>query len=71
LSRSYEKNEDILKPIFINLAEKLHRQFSAKRTIMDWAPECQGFVLEEEIKRLQNNDFDGEYEILDIRENSN
>jgi hypothetical protein len=71
LPRSYEKNEDILKPIFISLAKKLHKQFSAKRTIMDWSPECQGFVLEDEIQRLRNNEFIGEYEILDMRENSN
>jgi hypothetical protein len=71
LPRTYEDNEDILKPIFTSLAEKLHQRFSAKRTIMDWSPECQGFVLEDEIKRLQNNEFIGEYEILDIRGNSN
>jgi hypothetical protein len=64
----FESHEDELKPFFIQLAEKLHLQFHAKRTIMDWGIEYKGFHWKEEIERLKEDKFIGQYDMLDIRE---
>jgi hypothetical protein len=63
----FKYHEDEAKPFYIELAKKLHTKFQAKRTIMDWGIECEGFVLEEELERLKRNNFVGKYSLLDIK----
>jgi hypothetical protein len=55
-------------PFYIELSKVLHAHFHAKRTIMDYdIMHREGFDWEEEIERLKNNQFAGEYKILDLR----
>lgn len=46
-----------------DLAKKLHSLLSARRTILGWEPERQGFGWQEEVQRVRNGIFDGKYEV--------
>lgn len=49
-----------------DLAAVLHREFAAKRTIMNWGIEYQGFDWQEEIERLKMDCFDRSYSLVDL-----
>jgi hypothetical protein len=59
-------------PFYVELSKVLHEHFHAKRTVMDYSVihailPREPFDLEEELERLRNNKFLGEYKILDLR----
>lgn len=66
MERAFEKGGDDTKNNYINLAQKLHENFQAERTIMDWGIEYKGFSWDEEISRLTKGELVGEY-LIDIR----
>lgn len=66
MERAFEKGGDDTKNNYINLAQKLHENFQAERTIMDWGIEYKGFSWDEEISRLKKGELVGEY-LIDIR----
>jgi hypothetical protein len=68
MERAFEKGGDETKNKYAELAQKLHDQFQAKRTIMDWGIEYKGFCWDEEIERLKKGEFLGEYAIADIKD---
>jgi hypothetical protein len=67
LEGGFYRNKDVAEEFYINLSKKLHENFHAKRTIMDWGITQAGFSWEEEIERLKQDRFLGEYKILDLR----
>lgn len=66
MERAFERGGDETKNKYVKLAQQLHENFQAKRTIMDWGIEYNGFCWDEEIERLQKGELVGEY-FLDIR----
>ncbi len=66
MERAFEKGGDDTKNKYVNLAQKLHENFQAERTIMDWGIEYKGFSWNEEISRLKKGELVGEY-LVDIR----
>lgn len=66
MERAFERGGDDTKNKYVNLAHKLHDNFQAKRTIMDWGIEYKGFSWDEEINRLKKDELIGEY-LVDIR----
>ncbi len=70
MERAFERGGDEIKNKYAALAHKLHDQFQASRTIMDWGIEYKGFCWLEEIERLDRGEFIGQYTILDIKDKS-
>lgn len=66
MERAFERVGDEIKNKYVKLAQQLHENFQAKRTIMDWGIEYNGFRWDEEIERLKKGELVGEY-FLDIR----
>jgi hypothetical protein len=66
MERAFEKGGDEIKNRYVQLAQQLHENFQARRTIMDWGIEYNGFCWDEEIERLKKGELVGEY-FLDIR----
>jgi hypothetical protein len=67
---SFERHENEAILLYTEIAKKLHDHFHAKRTIMDWGITYKGLDIEDEIKNLRNNKFIGNYQILDVRNDS-
>jgi hypothetical protein len=52
---------------YVILGKRLHKKFRAKRTIVDWGLLYRGVYWEEEMNRLKNGEFAGEY-FVDLRD---
>lgn len=61
------RGEPDMEYLYKKLAQHIHDDFSAKRTIMDWGIEYQGFDWREEITRLRNGVFEGSFSMIDIK----
>ncbi|MBD2771455.1 hypothetical protein [Iningainema tapete] len=68
MERAFERGGDEIKNKYVELAQKLHDQFQANRTIMDWGLEYKGFSWREEIERLNRGAFIGQYAIVDLKD---
>lgn len=66
MERAFERGGEETKNKYAALAKKLHENFQANRTIMDWGIEYKGFYWNQEVERLKTGEFVGEY-FLDIR----
>ncbi len=66
MERAFERGGESIKNKYTTLAKKLHENFQARRTIMDWGIEYKKFCWTQEVERLKKFEFVGEY-FLDIR----
>jgi hypothetical protein len=67
MERAFERLTQEAKDKYLELTRTIHESLHAKRTIMDWGIEYKGFIWDEEIEKLSNNEFMGNYDILDLR----
>ena len=62
----FDEEGEESKERYVTLGNRLHERFRAKRTIVDWGLLYRGVYWKEEINRLKNGEFVGDY-FVDIR----
>jgi hypothetical protein len=62
----FDEEGEESKERYVTLGKRLHERFRAKRTIVDWGLFYMGIYWKEEINRLKNGEFVGQY-FIDLR----
>lgn len=63
--RSVDQSDGL--PRYRKLSIDLHKSLPARRTVMEWGLEAQGFRWEDEVRRLCEGKFEGVYPLLDLQ----
>ena len=67
LPQFFERGGPKLRETFVQIAQRLHDALKANRTIMGWGLFSQGFDVSQEIERLSQGEFKGNYQVVDLR----
>lgn len=67
LQRAFDHGGDESRRRYEDVAKQLHAGLGATRTVFDWGLRARGLRWEEELARLRKRQFDGGYDILDLR----